>query len=188
MRAIGFLVVLTIVGFGIYMIVSPANPRGPTGDDVKRETSDALQTTKDFTVSKADQLKEDTKDKLHDMKEVTKENYQAAKKNIKKAFGSAFSYDQKPAYRQELENQLDEWRQKCHELENKLIQEGNKQEYHAKIESLKNTQQELSKKINEIPSVTQEKWDEFQSEVSEKMSSLESHFNELSDKAARTGR
>jgi len=177
MRAIGFLVVLTIVGFGIYMIVSPSNPRGPSGEDVKRETSDALHAAKDFTVGKVEQLKEDTK-----------ENLQAAKKTIKQAFGSEFSYDQRETYRQELENKMDEWRQKCHELENTLIQEGKKQEYYSKIESLKNTQQSLSKKINEIPSVSKEKWDEFLSEVSEKMSSLESHFNDLSDKAGRTAR
>jgi gas vesicle protein len=199
MRAIGFLVVLTIVGFGIYMIVSPSNPRGPSGEDVKRETSDALRTTKDFTKAKADQLKEDTKDKFqeardytkekaHDLKEATKENYQTAKKEVKKAFGSDFSYNQKEAYRRELETQMEDWRQKAHDLENKLIQEGKKQEYYSKIESLKNTQQELSKKIGEIPSVSQDRWDEFQSEVSDKMSSLENSYNDLADKAARTGR
>jgi len=181
MRAIGFLVVLTIVGFGIYMIVSPSNPRGPTGEDV-------LRTTQEFTKGKVEQLKEDTKEKAHDLQEVTKESYQTVKKDIKKAFGSEFSYDQREAYQKDLENQLDDLRQKCHELENKLIQEGKKQEYHSTIESLKNTEQELSKKISEIPSILKENWKEFQSEVSEKMSSLENHYNELYDKAARTGR
>lgn len=124
MRAIGFLVVLTIVGFGIYMIVSPPNPRGPSGEDVKRETSEALRATKDFTVGKVDQLKEDTKEKAKDLKEATEENYHAVKENIKKAFGPEFSYEQREACRQDLEKQLSEWSQKCHELENKLIQEG----------------------------------------------------------------
>jgi DNA repair exonuclease SbcCD ATPase subunit len=199
MRAIGFLIVLTIVGFGIYMVVSPSNPRGPSGEDVKQETSEALSTAKDFTKGKAEQLKEDTKENYHaakenleetaeNVKEATKENYHAAKKNIKQAFSSDFGYDQRENYRQELENQLEEWEQKCHELENKLIQEGKKQEYYSQIQSIKDVQQTLRSKINELSSVTAEKWDDFQDEVSEKMSSLESSFNELQDKAARTGR
>jgi len=188
MRAIRLLLVLTLVGFGIYMIVSPSNPLGPSGEDVKRETSDALRTTKDFAKGKVHQLKEDTKEKVHELQEVTKETFHTAKKNIKKAFGSEFSYDQKEAYRHELESQLAEWRKKCTEMEDKLSQEGKKEECYAKIENLKNTQQALSTKINEIPSVTPEKWDDFQIEVSEKMSSLENSYNDLFEKAARTGR
>lgn len=199
MRAIGFLIVLTIVGFGIYMVVSPSNPHGPSGEDVKRETSDALRTTTDFTKAKAEQLKEDTKENLneaaeytrekaHDMKEAVKENYHAAKDSMKRKFGSELSYDQREQYRQQIENQLDEWRQKCHELENRYIQEGKKPEYASTIESIKSKQQELSRKIAELPSVTAEKWDDFQDEVSEQLSALESSFNDMKDKAARTGR
>lgn len=199
MRAIGFLIVLTIVGFGIYMVVSPANPNGPTGEDVKRETSDALRTTKDFTKAKAEQLRDDTKENLneateytkekaYDMKEAVKDNYHAAKDSIKKSFGSDVSYDQREQYRQQLENRLDEWRQKCHELENRLIQEGKKPEYASTIENIKSKQQELSRKIAEMPSVTAEKWDDFRDEVDEQLSALESSFNDMRNKAARTGR
>jgi phage shock protein A len=197
MRAIGFLIVLTIVGFGIYMVVSPSNPHGPSGEDVKRETSDALHTTKDFTKGKAEQLKEDTKENYHaakeniedaseDAKDAVKENYEAAKDNIKKAFGSDYEFAQRDSYRQELEKQLEAWESKCHELENKLIQEGKKQEYYSQIEKCKSAQQELQKKLSEIPSVTEDAWDEFQDEVSERMSSLEDSFEDLSESARTT--
>jgi len=188
MRAIGFLIVLTIVGFGIYMVVSPANPKGPSGEDVKRETSEAFRATADYTKGKAQQLGEDTKEAAHNVKESTKENYQAAKEKIKRAFGSDYAYDQRESYQRELQSQLDTLRQKSHELENRLIQEGRKQEMSSELAALKETQQKINMKMSELSSVTKDTWEDFRDGIGDAMSELEDAFEDLSDKVERTAR